>query len=63
MYELIVVACLIAHPAKCEEFAVPFERPMGVTQCLRQSQLRLAEWVAGHPDWVVRRWICGLPRA
>ena len=63
MYELIVVACLLAHPAKCEEFAVSFHEPMSMTQCLREGQLHLAGWVAGHPDWVIRRWICGLPRA
>ena len=63
MYELIVIACLIAHPARCEEFAVPFQEPMGMTACLREGQLHLAEWVAGHPDWLIRRWSCGLPRA
>jgi hypothetical protein len=63
VYELIVVACLLAHPGRCEEFPVPFQEPMGMTQCLREGQLHLAEWVAGHPKWVIRRWTCGLPRA
>lgn len=63
MYELIVLACLIAEPARCEEFPVPFQEPMGIMACMRQGQLHLAEWVADHPRWAVRRWSCGLPRA
>jgi hypothetical protein len=63
MYELIVVACLIAHPTECAEFSVPFQEAMGIRQCMREGQLHLAEWVAGHPEWVIRKWICGLPRA
>lgn len=63
MYELIFVACLIAQPARCEEFSLPFAEPMGAMQCMWQGQLRLVEWAADRPDWVVRRWTCGLPKA
>lgn len=63
MYELIVLACLMAQPARCEEFPIPFQEPMGIMGCMRQGQLHLAEWVSEHPNWVVRRWSCGLPRA
>jgi hypothetical protein len=63
MYELIVVACLIAQPARCETFALPFQQPMGITECMRESQFHLVEWLAGHVDWVIRRWTCALPKA
>ena len=63
MYEVIVVACLIAQPAKCEEFPLPFQQPMGMTECMREGQLYLAEWLAGHADWVIRRWSCAMPKA
>lgn len=63
MYELIVVACLIAQPARCEEFALPFQQPMGIMECMRDSQFHLAEWLAEHSDWVVRKWSCAIPRA
>jgi hypothetical protein len=63
VYELIVVACLLAQPAKCEEFPLPFQQPMGMTECMREGQLYLAEWLAGHSDWVIRRWSCAMPRA
>ena len=61
MYELIVVACLIAHPARCEEFALPFQQPMGITECLRESQFHLVEWLTGHSGWKIRRWSCVIP--
>jgi hypothetical protein len=63
MYELIVVACLIAHPTKCEEFALPFQRPMGITECMREGQFHLVEWLTGHSGWKIRRWSCVIPRA
>jgi hypothetical protein len=63
VYELIVVACLVAHPAKCEEFPLPFQQPMGMTECMREGQIYLVEWLAGHSDWVIRRWSCAMPRA
>jgi hypothetical protein len=63
MYELLVVACLILQPTRCEEFPVPFLDSMGLTACMHAGQLHLAEWVGEHPDWRVRRWTCGLPRA
>jgi hypothetical protein len=63
LYELIVVACLIAQPARCEEFPLPFQEPMGITECMRESQFYLVEWLAGHSAWVIRRWRCAMPRA
>lgn len=63
MLELIVVACLIAQPAKCETFHLPFEEPMGGHQCVFRAQLRLVQWLERRPDWQIRRWTCGLPRA
>jgi hypothetical protein len=63
MYELIVVACLIAQPARCEEFQVPFQQPMGATECMRESQWHLVAWLAEHSDWVIRKWSCSIPRA
>lgn len=63
MYELVVIACLLAEPARCEEFYLSFEQPTGIMACIRTGQLRLARWVEQRPDWVIRKWTCGLPRA
>jgi len=63
MYELVVIACLMAQPARCEEFHLPLQQPMGAAQCMHQAQLHLVRWVQAWPAWTVRRWRCGLPRA
>ena len=63
MYELIVVACLIAQPARCEEFHLPLQTGGGVMQCMRQGELELVRWIEQRPDWVIKRWRCGLPSA
>lgn len=63
MYELIVVACLIARPAHCETFHLPFQQPMGITQCMYEAQFHLVHWLETRPEWRIRRWTCGLPNA
>jgi hypothetical protein len=63
MYELVVVACLIAQPTKCEEFPLPFQPPMGIMECMRESQLHLVQWLAEHSDWEIRKWSCKVPQA
>lgn len=63
MFELIVIACLMSEPATCDRFPVPFQEPMGMMECLRESQIQIASWAAEHPNWRVRRWICEMPEA
>ena len=63
MYELVVIACLMAQPGRCEEFHLPFQQPMGAVQCMVEAQFHLVRWVQEWPGWKVRRWRCGLPRA
>jgi hypothetical protein len=63
MYELVVVACLMAQPAHCETFYLELRAGGGIMQCMMQSQVQLARWLETRPEWVIRRWTCGLPRA
>jgi hypothetical protein len=63
MVELVIIACLLREPERCEEFHVPFLIEMNVVQCLWQSTIHAAEWVASHPGWVIRKVRCGQPRA
>ncbi|WGF89500.1 hypothetical protein [Marinivivus vitaminiproducens] len=63
MFELVLTACLIANPAKCERIQLPFAEPSGITQCMFNGQLRAAEWKREHPSYDVRKWRCGLPEA
>jgi hypothetical protein len=63
MFELIVIACLVAEPDKCERFSLPFQEPMGIMRCMREGQLQIVTWADEHPSWHVRRWVCELPKA
>ena len=61
MVELIIIACLLQDPRHCESFQVPFAPEMSVAQCMWQSTMHAAEWVAEHPRWKIRKVRCGQP--
>lgn len=63
MVELVLLACLLKEPERCETFHLPFEAEMAAPQCVWQSQLRAAQWAAEHPQWVIRRLSCEMPKA
>jgi hypothetical protein len=62
MIELMLVACLLAEPDRCETHQIPTE-PMGIYECVVTGQQYLVRWQEQHPRWLARRWTCGLPRA
>lgn len=63
MVELLIIACLLREPARCEEFHVPFAAGMNVVQCMWQSTIHAAQWAGEHPGWRIRRIRCEPPRA
>ena len=63
MVELVLLACLLKAPERCETFHLPVARETSLPQCVWQSQLRAAQWSADHPDWVVRKFGCEMPPA
>ena len=63
MVELVVTVCLLAHPATCERFPLPFVPPMSLRECMRQAPPHLASWERDHPRWRIRRFVCGAPEA
>ena len=64
MVELVVLACLLATPDYCEEFHLPFLRPMAMGECLVQSStVQVVQWANEHPSWTIKKWTCGAPRA
>lgn len=64
MVELVVLACLMAEPQRCEEFHMPFLRTLEVADCLtKQPTLEIVQWASEHPGWKIRKWTCGPPRA
>jgi hypothetical protein len=63
MYELIVIACLLSQPAKCEEFYIPFQEATSAMRCMYDAEFQLVHWAEERPGWQIRRWTCGPPRA
>jgi hypothetical protein len=64
MVELVVLACLLARPQYCEEFHVPFQPHTVIAECAtKQPTFEIVQWAIAHPDWTIRRWTCGPPRA
>lgn len=63
MVELVLLACLLKEPSRCERHYLPVEETMGVAGCAVTGQFRVVQWSESHPGWRVRRWACGMPRA
>jgi hypothetical protein len=63
MFELVLFACLLKDPHHCESFRLPFSDVMQAPQCVWQSQMKVAQWVGEHPDWVIRKFSCEMPKA
>ena len=62
--ELIVLACLIATPANCQEDRWRFSmEPTASQTCLMGAPPLIAQWSAAHPGWRVTRWKCGVAGA
>jgi len=63
MVELVLVACLLKEPQRCDTFRLPFAEEMPLPQCVWQSQMKAAHWAGAHPEWVIRKMSCERPRA
>jgi hypothetical protein len=63
MVELVLLACLLKSPSHCESHYLPMMVDTSMTGCLFTGQFQVVHWIEDHPDWVVRRWTCGAPRA
>ncbi len=63
MIELVLLACLLKEPSRCERHHVPTAESMGMVECIVTGQFQAARWREEHPAWAVRRWTCGPPHA
>ncbi len=63
MYELVILACLIAHPERCDSFTVPLEGGGGARECMHAGEIQLTRFIQEKPGWVVRRWRCAVTPA
>ena len=63
MMELVLLACLIKQPERCETFRIPFMGEVQAPQCVWESQMRVVQWLGEHPDWEVKKFTCEMPEA
>ena len=63
MIELVLIACLLHEPKHCQQVYLSPAETSTVMDCMVTGQFRAVQWVAEHPDWLIRRWRCGMPRA
>jgi len=61
MIELVVAVCMIDQPSQCKDVYLNFEGD-SVTpqQCMMNGQIAMAEWAADHPNYVIKKWRCGV---
>ncbi len=58
MFEVLIVACLVANPVECKTFEVPLYHYETLHQCSVMAQLNVVEWASKESDWQLRRWTC-----
>lgn len=58
MLSLIISACLIDAPAKCEDFYETLQGGSPVFACGFGAQVVMADWQAKHPGWQIKKWAC-----
>ena len=62
MIQLVLLACLLKAPDRCESYQVPTE-PMTLMMCAVTGQALVVQWAEEHPVWHVRSWRCDVPHA
>lgn len=64
LIELVLIVCSLIDPGECAIRRPAFEPVYdSVRACAVQGQLAAVRWEEEHPDWTVRRWTCGAPKA
>lgn len=58
MMTIILSACLIADPSRCQDFRVPITVDMDPIHCTMRAPPYFAQWIEEHPAWRVVRWKC-----
>jgi hypothetical protein len=60
---IVVTVCALAHPDHCEEQRLEYMWNGSLTQCVMTAQPYIAQWIAEHPKWSVKRYHCEHPHA
>jgi len=60
--EVLVIACSVSSPIKCQEVAIAKLGEVTPFQCFRYGQVEVQKWTAKNPGWKIKKWKCGKPR-
>lgn len=61
MIELIVAVCMIDQPSQCRDVYLNFEGDaLTPQQCMMNGQQEMAKWLDDHPNYVIKKWRCGI---
>jgi len=63
VFELVLTFCLASQPSQCWNNAPIYLDVESSEQCIVQAELAAVGIHEHHPDWVLHRWVCDLPRA
>lgn len=59
MIEIAAAACLIGYANQCRDVVLTFAAEnVTPTSCMTYSQIELAKWTVGHPNWRITRFTC-----
>jgi hypothetical protein len=62
MIELIVIACLVSEPSRCQDVALKYSHEAtSMRECAMSGQIEAARWSGDNPDWQVKRMSCVRP--
>jgi hypothetical protein len=61
LVDLIVTACLLAHPTVCKDHHIMLQSQGSLRSCVYNAQLYLARWAGEHPGLKIVRWSCAGP--
>lgn len=58
MYEVVIVACLVAQPAECRTFRLRPQQYADVLHCSRAAPLHVTRWGMRRTNWQIKKWTC-----
>ncbi len=58
MYEVFIVACLVARPVECQTFELWPQQYADLQHCSRAAPLTVTQWGIRRTNWQIKEWKC-----
>jgi hypothetical protein len=63
VFELVLTFCLASQPTQCWNDAPIYLDVDSSEECAVRGELTAVDIHERHPDWILRKWVCDLPKA